>query len=274
MPLWKTEAIILQSRRWGEADRLVTFYARKLGKVRGVARKARLLRSPFGGGLEPFGHVEVTCFEKGHDPLVRINHVDVRDSFFGLRESLDQMSAAARLLNLVSAISADRDAEPRVFASLLQGLRALEAGHDPTLLTLIIQVHILWYAGFRPQLDHCVGCGKGIEAARFGFSAVAGGIVCLSCDGFRSGRSVPISPGSVAFIQQARRWSFPVATRLQATGTVRREVETVIDAYVHEVVGRALPALDFLTAESTLSGAGFPAGSRAWLDMKTTRRSG
>ena len=38
MPLIKTAAITLKSRKWGDADRIVTFYTKEMGKVRGVAR--------------------------------------------------------------------------------------------------------------------------------------------------------------------------------------------------------------------------------------------
>jgi len=38
MPLIKTAAITLKSRKWGDADRIVTFYTKKMGKVRAVAR--------------------------------------------------------------------------------------------------------------------------------------------------------------------------------------------------------------------------------------------
>ncbi len=45
MSLLKTPAIVLKSRKWGEADRIVTFYTLRFGKLRGVARGARRLRN-------------------------------------------------------------------------------------------------------------------------------------------------------------------------------------------------------------------------------------
>ncbi|NKB80864.1 MAG: DNA repair protein RecO [Nitrospirales bacterium] len=250
MPLWKTEAITLHSRRWGEADRIVTLYTLKLGKVRGVARGARRMNSQFGAGLEPFGHVEVTFFEKGQDALVRISQVDVRESFLRLRESLAQMSAAARLVNIVSALSADRDAGTRIFSTLLNGLQSLQDKCDPVLTSMIVQIQILGHTGFRPQTDHCASCNNpyALQAARF--CAVSGGLLCRHCEGQSHGQSLPMSPGSVAFIQQARRLPFPAATRLKAVGQIRREVEAAIEAYIMEVIGRQLPAMDFLAAES------------------------
>ena len=59
-----------------------------------------------------------------------------------------------------------------------------------------------------------------------------------------------MSAGSVAFIKQARCLRFKLALRLKASGQVRRELEYIIDTYARSVVGRRLPAIDLLAAET------------------------
>ncbi len=78
MALFKTSAIVLKSRKWGEADRIVTFYTARFGKLRGVARGARRLKSRFGSALEPFVHCDLNLFEKPNDSLYRITQVDIQ----------------------------------------------------------------------------------------------------------------------------------------------------------------------------------------------------
>src|SRR6059036_943533 len=97
----KTPAITLKSRKWGEADRIVTFYTVRFGKLRGVARGARRMKSRFGSALEPFVHCDLNLFEKHNDPLYRITQADIRETFPRLREDLAAMSGAARMVNLV-----------------------------------------------------------------------------------------------------------------------------------------------------------------------------
>ena len=88
MPLVKTTAIILRSRKWGDADRIVTVYAKNLGKIRGVARGARRQKSRFGAAIEPFSVCRLNLFEKTGDSLFRISHVDLVRSSQMLREDL------------------------------------------------------------------------------------------------------------------------------------------------------------------------------------------
>src|SRR5947209_14743169 len=77
MPLLKTPAIVLKSRKWGDADRIVTFFTLKHGKVRGVARGARRMKSRFGGTLEPFVYCDLVLYEKPGDSLYRVSQTDV-----------------------------------------------------------------------------------------------------------------------------------------------------------------------------------------------------
>src|SRR5580704_17967494 len=52
MPLHESDAIVLQSYALGEADRIVSFLSRNMGRVRGVAAGARRTKSRFGSTLE------------------------------------------------------------------------------------------------------------------------------------------------------------------------------------------------------------------------------
>src|SRR2546426_1009405 len=97
MPLLKTPAIVLKSRKWGDADRIVTYFTLKHGKVRGVARGARRMKSRFGGTLEPFVYCDLVLYEKPGDSLYRVSQTDVREAFHPLRSSLETIAGAARV---------------------------------------------------------------------------------------------------------------------------------------------------------------------------------
>ena len=246
MALITTEAIALKSLRWGEADRIVTFFSYKLGKVRGIARGARTMKSRFGGALEPFTYVNLILFDKRNNSLASINTIDIIESRASLREDLERMMAAARMVSLVDGIAAERDPGPELFYILRDGLQALIESEDHSLTALIFQIHVLIYSGFCPQIDHCASCGNFFGSMIPRFSPSAGGLLCQVCDQASWDHCLMMSSGSVAFVQQARRLTFKLALRLKAAGQVRRELEDVIDTYARSVVGRRLPAIDLL----------------------------
>ena len=53
----RTEAIVLRSIRYGEADRILHLYTPDHGRVSAIAKGARRTRSRFGARLEPFFHL-------------------------------------------------------------------------------------------------------------------------------------------------------------------------------------------------------------------------
>jgi thiol-disulfide isomerase/thioredoxin len=56
---WK---FVLRTYPYREADLIVSFFTRDLGKLRGVARRARRPKSPFGSGLERLSQVRMSYF--------------------------------------------------------------------------------------------------------------------------------------------------------------------------------------------------------------------
>ena len=178
MPLIKTAAITLNSRKWGDADRIVTFYTKEMGKIRGVARGARRMKSRLGASLEPLTICHLNLFEKSGDSLYRVSQADLVEPFMRFREDLTLMTAAARMVNVVGAVTPDGDPDPPLFETLELGLHALVTSRDPALTALLFQIRLLGLIGFCPQTDHCAACGKGRMMGEPQFSPLSGGLVC------------------------------------------------------------------------------------------------
>jgi DNA repair protein RecO (recombination protein O) len=241
MALLKTPAIVLKSRKWGEADRIVTFFSLKLGKIRGVARGARRMKSRFGSALEPFVYCDLDLFEKHGDSLYRVSQADIRRAFLPLRNSLDTIAGAARLANLAGAVTADGDAVPLVFRALLEGFRAIEAGADPAHTAALYELEILRFAGYLPHLDRCNACQSRENGGAWFFSPRAGGTVCRVCVRRERARCPIVSPACLAFFRQALRMDPALLPRLKPSAAIRNELREAIELYVDYVAGRRMP---------------------------------
>ena len=77
MGIVETQAIVLQTSKLADADKIAVCMTEKAGLVRGVARGARRLKSKFGAGLEPFTLIRLTYFEKESRELVSLNYADI-----------------------------------------------------------------------------------------------------------------------------------------------------------------------------------------------------
>src|SRR3990167_5133317 len=131
MGLGRSAAIVIGSFPIGESDLVVTFYSREHGKIRGVAKAARRVRSRFGGALEMFTLGELIFFDTGRSDLVRVDHFDIVRPFVGVREHLERLGQGAWAAEFVARLTADRDPHPALFALLVRSLRALESNSRP-----------------------------------------------------------------------------------------------------------------------------------------------
>src|SRR5258706_2445565 len=118
MALRKSNAMVIGSFPLGESDRVVTFYSRDHGKIRGVAKAARRPRSRFTGALELFTLGELVFFDTGKSDLVRIDHFDVLHPLARLRDDLDRLGHASWIVECVGRLTADRDPHVGLFALL------------------------------------------------------------------------------------------------------------------------------------------------------------
>ncbi|HEY8449449.1 MAG TPA: DNA repair protein RecO [Bacillota bacterium] len=189
MASYRLEGIVLRVHELGEADRLVTLYTPARGKCRLVAKGARRLRSRLAAGIQPLTHSRLLCW-RGRS-LDGISQVEVVDSFRPLRESLEALALATYACELVDALTAAEDANPRLYGLLLALLRTLadeaqarrrtgELAAGGERLLWAFQWKALALTGYRPALDGCAVCGDpaALAAAEVIVSLAEGGVVC------------------------------------------------------------------------------------------------
>src|SRR5436309_10869738 len=122
----KTEAIVLRSIRYGEADRILHLYTPHHGRIGAIAKGARRARSRFGARLEPFFHVH-TVLHEGRGDLHTVTSVDTIAAHPGLRESAATLDAAALACDAVARLFESGEPHPEVFRLLCNELALLSA---------------------------------------------------------------------------------------------------------------------------------------------------
>ncbi len=85
MPTRVSDSFILRTYPFREADLIVSFFTREQGKLRGVARRARKPKSPFGAGLERLSHVRMAYFLRENAELASLSSCETIESGFGVQ---------------------------------------------------------------------------------------------------------------------------------------------------------------------------------------------
>lgn len=255
MALGKSAAVVIGSFPLGESDRLVTFYSRDFGKIRGVAKAARRMRSRFGSALELCTLGELVFFDAGRSELVRVDHFDITRPFHRVREDLERLSHAAWIIECVARLTAERDRHVALFSLLVRSLRALESPRKPARAAICFGVRCIEALGHRPRLDACVECGRAYPFPRPGLGG--GGLVCEAC-ACHGEDAPPISPAAVGAFERLRSlaWEEALALPLHRTET---ELSALLETQVARLIGHPMRVPKFqreLRRLSPVSGGG------------------
>ena len=177
----QTEAVVLRSIRYGEADRILHLYTPGRGRIGAIAKGSRRARSRFGGRLEPFFRLRLDLHE-GRSDLMTVTGAQTISPYAGLREDPDALDAAARGCDAVSRLFDSGEPHPEVFNLLCTFLAVLDEdpGRSGHALQVAFRLKLLLAAGLAPQLGRCARCGA--PEGLVGFAPAAGGVVCGACE--------------------------------------------------------------------------------------------
>jgi DNA repair protein RecO (recombination protein O) len=231
----KTQAIVLRSIRFGEADRILHLYTPRRGRVGAIAKGARRTRTRFGGRLEPFFRLDLVLHE-GRGDLLTVTAAETVAGYGRLRSDGRALDSAARACDAVARLFDTNEPHPDVFNLLCNELALLDA--EPARGThgnqLAFRLKLLLAAGLAPQLAACAACGAREHLT--GFSGSAGGVVCSACEA----SSFPLDAAAHDFLTGAL--GAPLAATPPAAERALRQAERAISETVEHHAGVRLRA--------------------------------
>ena len=198
----KTEAVVLRSLRFGEADRILHVYTLAQGRMGVIAKGARKTKSRFGGRLEPLSHVELVL-HVGSGELATLTGADLVRSHASAREEPYRLAVGLIGAEAMLRLFPEQERSDRAFTALtrfldlLDELAVREARPELDPLGLSFQLKLLWVAGYLPHLGSCAECGA--DGSFAGFSAAAGGVVCRDCAA--SSAAIVLTPDGAAGLE-------------------------------------------------------------------------
>jgi DNA repair protein RecO (recombination protein O) len=165
MPARVSEAFVIQTYPLQESDLIVSFLARDLGKMRGVAKRARRPKSPFGAGLERLSRVRMAYFQKETRELVSLDSCELIQSQFGLVGDYQSSVALDFLAEISEQLLPAAEPNEKFFRLLAATLEQMRSG-TPGAVWLATTYFALWslrLSGLLPELDACHGCGVWLD---------------------------------------------------------------------------------------------------------------
>jgi len=181
MPARETEAIILKTFPLGEADRVVSFFGRTSGRLRGVASGARRLKNRFGSTLEILSHVQLWYVERETRELVRIQQTELLESLHKAQSDYSLSTGLAVISEIAELVLPEHEVSQAMFRLILLAAREIERTGNWQLPLSYFAFWTVRLGGWLPRFDHCASCRAAFDAGPAFHDAHHAGLFCGKC---------------------------------------------------------------------------------------------
>jgi DNA repair protein RecO (recombination protein O) len=155
MPARVSETFVLRTYPFREGDLIVSFFTRDLGKLRGVARRARRPKSPFGSGLERLSQVQMAFFQRESAELVNLSSCELIQSQFGLGDEYLASVALDYITEITDHLLPPHEPNEKFFRLLSAVLAFLRSGGEVWTAVTYFTVWAVRLSGIWPEARVC-----------------------------------------------------------------------------------------------------------------------
>lgn len=192
----KTTGIVLKTKPFSEADKLLTIFTRKLGKIHAIAKGARRMKSRLGGRLDLL-NVCSLYLARGRSFYI-VSQCEAVEVFEDLKKDYESVSLAMQCAKELDAFTPWEEKQKNLFDLMLHVLLCLNEGLENLQgLRCFFQFKLLSFCGYRPRFEHCARCGREQALSYFIYER---GAVCAKCVPEASVARFKLSAQDIAFL--------------------------------------------------------------------------
>jgi len=172
------EAIILDSRRYKEADTKTLLSTDRYGHIYAIAPNARKSKHRFVGGLNILSHIEFSIDGKGE--LFILNESTLIDDNEDAFKSINAFLTASVLLEISERLFTLNNPDETAFYKLKFALKHIGDDKDTYLIFNFLRDSLIT-TGEIPEFERCAVCQSEIDRKKILFNYYKGGILCRKC---------------------------------------------------------------------------------------------
>lgn len=195
----KTQAIVLSSTDYKDADKKLTLLSVEYGLIYATIKGVKKPKAKLAGASQPFCFAEFLLNKKGE--YYTVINASVIENFFEVTNNFDKFIIGTGMLEFCKKTIKQNDPSVDLFVLLLKALRLLETKDANPMAALIrFLIDGLKIIGYNLKLDTCSCCGKKeMLSLGFNYSLEHGGIVCKKCGTINN--SYILEPGEQGVIK-------------------------------------------------------------------------
>lgn len=173
------KALVLKEVKYKDADRILTLLTPDIGIISAIAKGALRPRNKLFSATGLFCYSNFVLFEGRN--MYTVNEADPINLFFGLRESIEAVSLATYMTQILQILSpTQQEAEELLKLTLNSFYMLCNNKRSVEYIKAVFELRSLSLAGFMPDVLSCSVC-EVYESDGYYFDEKEGSFLCESC---------------------------------------------------------------------------------------------
>jgi DNA repair protein RecO (recombination protein O) len=235
MPLEKTAGFVLQSRNLGEADKIVTFFTQRWGKISAIAKGVRKSKRRPAVGLDLLAYSELHLYGREHSQLPVLSQWEVKSAFYDDYEKYpEKFLYLSYLAEFVRELSPEKQRNGLLFSLIEEVLFLIKQSQERAEIENLIcffELNGLKALGHQPKVDRCIKCGEGNFKPPLRFSLKGGGVLCATCSSSPF-PSFPVHPATIKIMDHFLRVPAEKIRRLKIAPVFVAEYKNLFSLFI------------------------------------------
>ncbi len=236
--LTKVEGIVISETPYGETSKIINLLTKEYGIIGIIGKGANSLKSPLRAVTLKYTYGFFHIYYK-ENKLSILKEVDVIDDLKTIKNDIILISYLSYLVDLAYQVS-KQSSELGIYEILIAGIKKINQGMNPLVITNIIELKLLPFLGVGLELDKCIICGTKNNILTI--DADKGGYVCQKC----YTDEVLVSNKTLKLIRLYYYVELDSITELKISKEVIDEINRFIDRYYERYTGLYLKSKQFL----------------------------
>lgn len=230
--------IVVSEHNYGEKSKIINVLTKEKGIIGIMVKGGRSLKSPLRSVTSKLTYGVFNIFYK-KDKLSKLTEVNILDNFNNIKKSINLISYASYVVDLAYQV-AQHSNDNLVFDNLISGLKKINEGYNPNVITNILELKYLDNLGVLPVLDSCVECGSVDNIVTL--SSDRGGYLCSNCRTYEP----IISSKAIKLVRLYYYVDINKISNINVNEVVIKEINDFLDNYYERYTGLYLKTKDFL----------------------------
>lgn len=224
----KIEGIVVNEYPFEESSKIINILT-KDGVVGVIAKGAKKIKSPFFGTTNRYCYGMFNIAYK-ENALSKLVDADILNDFRNIKKDIVKISYVTYITELILKVYKHEN-NKNIYELYLSGLKKINEGYDPLVITNILKLKLLDYLGIKPIIDRCVECGDTKEIITI--SSYMGGYVCKKC--IKNEKIV--STKTISLIRMLYYVDISKITKLDISEEVKKEIDEFTNDYYDRYSG-------------------------------------